>query len=195
MERASAQSSLRLRTGDHRFDKWRQHLRREFAGVRTDRVSCRIYYYERRPRGHGIAAPYTKLPVVDDWMLRIQSPGCMPNAVGYPLSMIFPAMNSNYNDLGFEPFFQLPQLRKYVNAVDSPIGPEVEQEDLAPQIGQSERAVFGVYPVQVRWEIGGANRGFGGGVRGHQSKPRHLLCAEVAITGSLASMRTFLYRS
>ena len=163
--------------------------------MRTDRISCGIYYYERRPCGHSIAAPYTKLPVVDDWMLRIQAAGCVPNSVSYPLSMVFPAVNSNYDDLGFELFFQLPQLRKYVNAVDSPIGPEVEEEDLAPQVSQSERAVLGVDPVQIGREIGGANRGLGRGVRGHQSKPRHLLCAEVAITGSLASMRTFLYRS
>jgi hypothetical protein len=66
-----------------------------------------------------------------------------------------------------------------------------------------------VHPVQIRREIRGANSGLGGSLWGHlgpglgrnQSgryplhQPRHLLCAEVAITGSLASMRTFLYRS
>ena len=49
--------------------------------------------------------------------------------------------------------FELPQLRKDVQAVDSAEGPEVEQDQLAAQVAEGERAP-GVEPVGVGREIG-----------------------------------------
>jgi hypothetical protein len=46
--------------------------------------------------------------------------------------VILTAVYADNHQLRCKLFFQLPQLRKYVNAVDSPIGPEVEQGDFAP---------------------------------------------------------------
>src|SRR5256885_17059518 len=48
---------------------------------------------------------------------------------------------------------ELPQLRKDVQAVDSAEGPEVEQDQLAVQVAEGERAP-GVEPVGVGREIG-----------------------------------------
>jgi hypothetical protein len=45
-----------------------------------------------------------------------------------------------------------------MDAVDSPIGPEVEQHDLSTQIRETQRPVIGMNPVQVRREAGGTNR-------------------------------------
>jgi hypothetical protein len=36
--------------------------------------------------------------------------------------------------------FELPQLRKYVETVDSAVGPEIEQDELAAQVAQRQRS-------------------------------------------------------
>jgi hypothetical protein len=41
-----------------------------------------------------------------------------------------------------------------MHAVNSTIGPEVQQYYLAPQLAQGQRTV-GVDPFQIRWETGG----------------------------------------
>lgn len=66
-------------------------------------------------------------------------------------------MNADYNQLSREPLFQLPQLRKFVEAVDSSVGPEVEKHHLAAQILEPDRAVSGVDPVESLWEFGCTN--------------------------------------
>ena len=58
-------------------------------------------------------------------------------------------MNANYDKLFFISGFELPQLREYVDAVDSPIGPEIQQNYLAPHVSQAELASARMNPVEV----------------------------------------------
>jgi hypothetical protein len=49
---------------------------------------------------------------------------------------------------------ELPQLRKYVNAVDSAVGPEVEEEQLPAEVGEREPAAARMNPLEIRREVG-----------------------------------------
>jgi hypothetical protein len=51
----------------------------------------------------------------------------------------------------------LPQLRKNMNAVDSAIRPEVEQDHVSAQLGQTKRIPTSVKPVEALWEFRRAN--------------------------------------
>lgn len=73
--------------------------------------------------------------------------------------MVFAAVDADDDERVCEFFFEPPQLRKNVNAVDSPIRPEIEQDDLSPQVDEPQRPVAGMNPVQVRRKFRGSNRG------------------------------------
>jgi hypothetical protein len=55
-----------------------------------------------------------------------------------------------------ESLLELPQLREDVDAVDSPIGPEVEDRHLAAEVGERERSAAGPDPVETFGKLGGA---------------------------------------
>lgn len=81
----------------------------------------------------------------------------LANARGFALGDIFAAVHSDDSDItGILPF-DLPQLRKDVNAVDSAVSPEVEQDDFAAELRERERGTVRVDPVESRWEFGRAN--------------------------------------
>jgi hypothetical protein len=50
--------------------------------------------------------------------------------------VILPALHSDYNKLFRVPRFELPQLREYMDAVNSTVGPEVEDHDLPPEVSK-----------------------------------------------------------
>jgi hypothetical protein len=68
--------------------------------------------------------------------------------------VIFAALNSDDYQLRFIPGFELPQLRKYMNAVYSAIRPEVEQNYFPAKIGKLERLSAGMYPVDIVRKFG-----------------------------------------
>ena len=69
------------------------------------------------------------------------------------------AVDANDRDVIRISLFELPQLREYVDAIDSAIGPEVEQQELAAKVGELKSATAGVNPVERVGEIGSAYRG------------------------------------
>jgi hypothetical protein len=81
------------------------------------------------------------------------------NSVCYSLCVVLAAVNADDDELVGEFFFELPQLRKNVNAVDSTIRPEIEQHDLSPQVDEPKRLVPRMNPVQIRWEFRRSNGG------------------------------------
>ena len=50
-------------------------------------------------------------------------------------------------------FFQSPQLRKYVGAVDSTVSPEIKYDYLPTKLFHGE-GIIGVDPLHVFWEFG-----------------------------------------
>jgi hypothetical protein len=56
-------------------------------------------------------------------------------------------------------FFQLPQLRKYMHAVNSAVGPEVEDYQSTAQISQCQRR-RSVEPLEVFWKLRGVDGAF-----------------------------------
>jgi hypothetical protein len=81
--------------------------------------------------------------------------------VTYPrrdsLRVILAALTSYYDQFVGVLRFELPQLREYMDAVDSPIGPEVQQHDFASQVGKMELPPSGVNPVEIVRKIRRAN--------------------------------------
>ena len=71
-------------------------------------------------------------------------------------------MDPDDDDVVRIPLLDLPQLRKDVNAVDSAIGPEIEENDLATQILDAQLLTTRVNPVEARREVRGSDaRKFG----------------------------------
>jgi hypothetical protein len=69
------------------------------------------------------------------------------------------AVDANDRDVIRISLFELPQLRKYVDAVDSAVSPEVEQQEFAAKIGEAKSAAAGVNPVERVREVGSAYGG------------------------------------
>jgi len=82
-------------------------------------------------------------------MFRVESYRRVAYAISYSLSVILAALNTYNDEVRPKSCFELPQLRKYVDAVDSPIGPEIEQYCLSSQVDQAERLAAGVDPIDV----------------------------------------------
>jgi len=80
--------------------------------------------------------------------------GRVPNSLGNALSVVLAAVNPYDDKLGRVSFFELPQLREYMNAVDSPVRPEIQERDLAAKIDEPQRSPSTVDPVQIVGKLG-----------------------------------------
>lgn len=74
---------------------------------------------------------------------RVAYPGCDA------LCMVFATLDTDYNEFRGKPQLELPQLREYMNAVNSPIGPEIEQHNLPAEISELQCFASGVNPVDI----------------------------------------------
>jgi hypothetical protein len=54
---------------------------------------------------------------------------------------------------------ELPQLRKHMNAVDSAVRPEVEEQHLAAEVSEREPPTTGVQPVERVGKVRGSDSG------------------------------------
>lgn len=91
-------------------------------------------------------------------MCSTEANGSIANAWRDTLSVIFATMDADYYQFRFIPLFELPQLREYMDAVDSTIGPEIEQDDFPAKIGELDGPSAGMYPVDV---VGKFRRSYG----------------------------------
>jgi hypothetical protein len=106
-----------------------------------------------------MASPYPKLTIVDYCVLDSQTNRRIANPPCYSFSVVLAAVYADDDERICEFLFELPQLRKNVNAVDSTVRPEIEQDDFSPQIDQPQRMVACVNPIQVCREFRRSNRG------------------------------------
>ena len=81
------------------------------------------------------------------------------NPFCHTLSVILAAVDA-YDDQRVSKFlFELPQLRENVNAIDSTVRPEIEQDDLSSQVDEPQRLIARVNPVEIGSEFRRSNGG------------------------------------
>jgi hypothetical protein len=139
------------------LDERRDGFDRELAGVRSSDVPAWIDGNECRPRVDGIRSPDAELPIVQDGMGRTESERGLTNALGDALGDVLAAMDADDGDMIGVLLFEPPQLRKYVDAVDSAVRPEIEEEQLTAEVGEREAPSPGVDPIERCWEVGCAD--------------------------------------
>jgi hypothetical protein len=106
-------------------------------------------------------------------------------ALGDELTRVHP----DYHERVVKPLLELPDPREQVKAVDSAVRPEVEDDDLAAQVGDAERALD-VEPVEPLREFRRAHGGQGNGRHGRHAHR----CPADAVTASLKGRRAMLVR-
>ena len=141
----------------HTFYEGGERIGVELYGMHADDVPTWIDRNERRPRLHRVRAPYTKLPIIHRGVRGLQSQRGIPNVVGDALLGVFAAVHTDDRDPRSVSFLELPQLRKNMDAVDSAVGPEIEKEQFAAEVGERQTTSTGVHPIERIWKIGGAN--------------------------------------
>ena len=116
-------------------------------------VTLGVDEHQRGPSPAGILLPDLELAVVDYRVLQLVTPNGLIDVVGLLLVWKFGRVDADHSQLVGVLYFQFPQLRKYVGAVDSTISPEVQDHDPAPEFLNCYRAVR-VNPLQSLRELG-----------------------------------------
>jgi hypothetical protein len=68
-------------------------------------------------------------------------------------------VDADHHDITLVLIFDLPQLRKNVDAVYSAIRPEVEKHDFAPKTRERDAVAASVNPIETSWKLRRANAG------------------------------------
>ena len=133
--------------GDHVGHEAVELIKGQLAFVLADYVARGVDEHEGRPSAAGVLLPHLELLVVDDRVF--QPVAAYGRAEVGDLFLVgeFGRVDSDNHQLTGVLLFQFPQLRKNMGAVDSTVGPEVEDDDLAPQFLHGDGAV-GVGPFQ-----------------------------------------------
>ena len=114
----------------------------KLAFVPGEHHAVRIDKHERGPGAHAIVLPDAALTVIHDGMLKIQALNGGAQVYVRAFSRVLRAVDANDDQFISKASFKLPQLREYVQAVDSAVGPEVEYHQLAAQFDQTYRRIY-----------------------------------------------------
>jgi hypothetical protein len=90
-------------------------------------------------------------------MAYVVTESCLANPGCLALCDIFAAMDTNDHDIVGVPPFDLPQLRKNVNTVDSAVRPEIQEDYSAAKFSELDAFPAGMDPVEARRKFRGTN--------------------------------------
>ncbi|OPY90386.1 MAG: hypothetical protein A4E73_02523 [Syntrophaceae bacterium PtaU1.Bin231] len=124
-------------------------------------LAQRIDQHEGRPRGDPVAIPDRKIPVVDHGVPDTAPHERPADGRGFPLGSVLGRVYGDDGEFRGVLVFQPPQVSQDVHAVDAAGGPEIQDNDLAPQIRERKRPLD-IEPLQAPGEFGriGARRRF-----------------------------------
>ena len=115
------------------------------AGHRRDDVPLRVDHAQGRPGPGGVLAPRHHLRIVQHRMRHAVPLDGRRERVGILLVLELRRVHPDRHQYVAVPLLQRPQLVQHVQAVDAAERPEVQQHDLAAQLGQAQPAPAGVH--------------------------------------------------
>ena len=106
-----------------------------------------------RPCPDTVLLPYLEVFVVYYGVVYLVTEYCLPNVIRGLFRGEFGRMDPDDPQLPSVLILQFPQLRKYVHAVDSTIGPKIQEHHLAKQVLKFQRLLC-VQPFHTRRKFG-----------------------------------------
>jgi hypothetical protein len=161
VERPLAESAIGTRRRDDALDERRDRVGGELARAHSYDRASRIDGDEGGPCAHGVRAPHAELAIVQNRMGRTEPDGGVTNARRVAFGDVLAAVHPDDGDGFGKPLLELPQLRQHMDAVDSTVGPEVEEEQLAAKVAECEPPTAGMQPIERVGKVWGAH-GWGG---------------------------------
>ena len=138
-------------------------VRVPLAGQLRDDVALGVDHHERRPRLHGVLLPGRELRVVEHRVVHLVALDGRGHGGRVGLVLELGRVDADgHQDVGVL-LLERAQLGQDVQAVHAAEGPEVEQDDLAAQVGQRELLAAGVQPAAAA-QLGSTHPGPAGGV-------------------------------
>ena len=107
---------------------------------------------ERRPGADGIGAPETQLGIMYDRMGDPLAEDGLADARWFPLVRKLRRVHADDDQFTGIALLDRPQRGQDVQAVDSTVGPKVEDHEPTGQVGESERP-RDIEPDESRWEF------------------------------------------
>jgi hypothetical protein len=126
-----------------RLDRGRVPLPRHLR----DDVPLGVDHHQRRPGAGGVRAPGDELGVVQHRVVHLVPLDGGRQRVRVRLVRELGRVHAHDHQLVAVAILQLTQLVQHVQAVDATEGPEVEDHDLPPQVGEGDVVAAGVEPA------------------------------------------------
>lgn len=135
---------------DHGLEYGIEHIECDLAGMLADVVAVGAYEGYGGPGLDLEGSPGAELVVVDDRVVNAEPARGGADILGLALGYEFAGVDSYGHQLVGILLFEPADRRQYMHAVDSAIGPEIQEHQLAAQVFQRESLAARVYPVQAR---------------------------------------------
>ncbi len=152
---APAQGALGRVLGLQLLHQLRYRVRVPLAGVLGDDVPLGVDHHQRGPGPHRVLLPRGQLGVVEHRVLHpVPLHGVHHRLV---LRLVHELRRVHPDDHHRVPvlLLQLPQLVQDVQAVDAAEGPEIQNDDASPQVGEGVLGVARVQPAALADQLGG----------------------------------------
>ena len=133
-------------------DRLVEEIVMSFAADRPDIGARRVDQHQRRPAIHAETLPYGHVSVVDDRMLDPVFRHLAPDVLGVLLGIELGRVDADHHQLFLIFLLELRQVGQNVVAVDAAIRPEIQEDDLALELGEVDGA--GVDPADSSFQTG-----------------------------------------
>ncbi len=143
---APVQRALRLVGGDQLVDQPGQPFGVPLAGHGGDHVALRVDHGQGRPRLGRVLLPHVHVGVVEHRVVHAVPLDGRGQRRRVLLVLELRRVHADHDQDVAVLLFERAQLVQHVQAVDAAEGPEIEQDDLAAQVGQRDGLAAGVQP-------------------------------------------------
>ncbi len=129
-----------------------------FPGVIAHDSSTRVDGEDGGPGPGPVGVPHVESCIVDDRMLDSVSEDDLADVLGRRLVLELGRVHADHHQLLGVLGLEALEVGDHVDAVDAAVGPEVEHDDLAPQLCQLQWTI-GVQPLEAGRELGSEGAG------------------------------------
>jgi hypothetical protein len=153
------QRALALVLGHQLGDQPADPLDVALTGRDRHHVTLRVDDHQGRPRAHRVLLPGVQIGIIQHRVPDVVALHRRGERVVIGLVRELRGVHPDHHEHVRVVRLQRPQLVEHVQAVDAAEGPEVQQDDLAAQVGERDRASAGVQPAAGSAELGRPDAG------------------------------------